>query len=139
VTGNLFKPFKDAGLETDKPVTTLSTASSFKKWVSLITDKFSSDLSLQQDTFSWRDMLPTHFGEIFEIFMTIVHKKWHHQVLGSIQQVEERLADMDNKIDKILKKRTYHFTLRKIYQSSDPIQQKNLKTVENEIYYCASK
>lgn len=83
--------------------------------------------------------MPTHFGEVFEIFMVIVHKGWHHQVLDSIQQVEERIDDMNKKIEKILTKRTHHFPLRKVYQSSQPIQQKNFKTVENEICYCVNK
>jgi len=84
-------------------------------------------------------MLPTHFGEVFEIFMVIVHKKWHHQVLDSIEKVEERIDDMNEKIEKILKKRPHHFPLRKIHQRSHPFQQKNSKTVENAINYCVNK
>ena len=46
--------------------------------------------------FNWRNLLPSHFGEIFEVFTFFMETKWHSKI-GHF--VEDAIAVIDHRIN----------------------------------------
>lgn len=62
---------------------------------------------------SWRNLLPSHFGEFFELFAFLMHSVWHHQLETSIESLGEEIDKTNESIDELVKlqharPRSYH-------------------------------
>ncbi|XP_032780512.2 uncharacterized protein LOC116918837 [Daphnia magna] len=43
--------------------------------------------------FGWRNLLPSHFGEFFEVFVFFMELKWHYEIEESIAAVGHRISN----------------------------------------------
>lgn len=43
-----------------------------------------------------------HFGEFFEIFALLIHKKWHHEIVETIEAVEEEVEKAGTKLGNVI-------------------------------------
>ncbi|KAI9555687.1 hypothetical protein GHT06_018202 [Daphnia sinensis] len=53
----------------------------------------SSDSSDSGFGWSWRNLIPRHFGEFFEVFVFFMELKWHYEIEESIAAVGHRISN----------------------------------------------
>lgn len=58
-------------------------------------------ISVEVPALSIWDLLPIHFVDYWEIIALFAHKKWHHQLIESIESVGEQVEQTGEKLEKI--------------------------------------
>ncbi len=54
--------------------------------------------------FPWKNLIPNHFGEFFEIFAFIIHRKWHHEIIEAVETVGYEVENANEKMDRLLER-----------------------------------
>jgi hypothetical protein len=47
------------------------------------------------------DLLPTRFGDIFHIGIIFLHKRWHNDIIDSVDGVSNQIESVEDKLDRI--------------------------------------
>ena len=56
------------------------------------------------EKFDWKIFIPSKFGEFFEIFSFVVHRRWHHEMIRAIEDVSYAFEDVNGKMDHLMER-----------------------------------
>ena len=73
------------------------------------------------DKFDWKIFIPSKFGEFFEIFSFVVHRRWHHEMIRAIEDVTYAFEDVNDKMDHFMEREERHQINRNNFNLLAPI------------------
>lgn len=77
-------------------------------------------------SFGLRNLIPNHFGEFFEIFAFIIHRKWHHEIIEAVETVGHDVEVLNHRLNLLLRRTE----LRQFDSVASQISERNYKKKE---------